>query len=107
MSTLPSAFTEANRRYVMSLYKRCLKLSLDWIIRRDIWRSEAIEIRQMFDANRNMNDPRQLKILLGKAEATLASLRHPDPYVFPTAPGGSKFERNMAPPLQEPVSQHV
>lgn len=40
-----SPFTTAHRSYVKSLYKRYLKNELDWVIRRDIWRDRAIEIR--------------------------------------------------------------
>lgn len=40
-----SPFTSAHRSYVKSLYKRTLKNELDWIVRRDIWRDRAIEVR--------------------------------------------------------------
>lgn len=40
------------RTYVKSLYRRILKNELDWIIRRDLWRERAIEVRMQFDRNR-------------------------------------------------------
>lgn len=40
-----SPFTSAHRSYVKSLYKRTLKNELDWIVRRDVWRDRAIEVR--------------------------------------------------------------
>jgi hypothetical protein len=50
MSTSP--FSAAHRQYVKSLYRRMLKNELDWIIRRDIWRAKAQEIRAEFERNR-------------------------------------------------------
>ena len=37
--------------------------------------------------------------LLREADAELATWTHPDPYVVPYMPGGSKFMRNPPPPL--------
>lgn len=42
---LPSPFTDAHRSYVKSLYKRILKNEQDWLVRRDLWRNRAIEVR--------------------------------------------------------------
>jgi hypothetical protein len=82
-----------------------LKNELDWIVRRDIWRAKAQEIRAEFERNRwvqtvtalcfsfvhatdflewhcrNVHDPRSLAIILHKAEEELASKLHPDPYI--------------------------
>lgn len=41
----PTAFSTAHKAYVQSLYRRYLRNSLDWCIRRDVWRDRAIEIR--------------------------------------------------------------
>ena len=35
-----------------SLYKRYLTNALDWTIRRDIWRGQAMQIRAEFEKNR-------------------------------------------------------
>jgi hypothetical protein len=40
------------RSYVKSLYRRYLNNSLNWVVRRDIWRQRAIEIRAEFERNR-------------------------------------------------------
>jgi hypothetical protein len=45
-------FSSAHRLRVKSLYKRSLKNALDWTIRRDLWRAEAMRIRAEFEANR-------------------------------------------------------
>ncbi|KAF9814396.1 hypothetical protein IEO21_05130 [Rhodonia placenta] len=76
----PSPFTVAHRRYVQSLYRRYLNNELNWVARRDIWRGRAIAIRAAFERNRNVHDPRELAIILEKAEADLAERQHPDPY---------------------------
>ena len=99
---MSSPFSSAHRLYVKSLYKRFLKNELDWIIRRDIWRAKALEIRAEFEKNRsvllysisrcnnnydhiyfrrNISDPRALAEVFEKAEAELASKKHPDPYI--------------------------
>lgn len=49
---LTSPFTNAHRLHVKSLYRRMLNNSLNWTIRRDIWRQKAIEIRAEFERNR-------------------------------------------------------
>lgn len=57
-STLPSRARphvlvhSRNRLYVKSLYRRYLTNSLNWYIRRDLWRQKAIEIRAEFERNR-------------------------------------------------------
>ncbi|TFK64058.1 hypothetical protein BDN72DRAFT_901894 [Pluteus cervinus] len=103
MST--STFSSAHRIYVKSLYKRYLTNSLDWTVRRDLWRAQAMEIRAEFEKNRNVHDPRALAAILEKAEAELANKKHPDPYIPPLFPGGTKWERNI-PPNMGPLYDH-
>ncbi|KAH7249642.1 uncharacterized protein BKA55DRAFT_567454 [Fusarium redolens] len=56
-------------------------------------------IRSLFEANRNVTDPRHQRALLTETEKLLESWKHPDPYTPPTAPGGSKYERNLPSPV--------
>lgn len=42
-----------------SLYRRSLKLALDWSVHRHIWRGQALYLRSLFEANSNIRDPRQ------------------------------------------------
>lgn len=44
------------------LYRRALKLSLDWTIERRLWRGQAMYIRSLFEAQRNVREPRQTKV---------------------------------------------
>ncbi|KEF53648.1 NADH dehydrogenase (ubiquinone) 1 beta subcomplex 9, partial [Exophiala aquamarina CBS 119918] len=91
-----------------SLYRRSLKLALDWAVQRNLWRGQAVYIRSLFDANRNINDPRHRRILFNETEKLLEKWKHPDPYRPPTAPGGSKYERNLpAPDLPPPSREFV
>lgn len=79
-SGAPLPFSAAHKSYVQSLYRRYLRNSLDWCIRRDLWRDEAIEIRAEFERARNIRNPRELARVLAQAEAELKSTKHPDPY---------------------------
>ncbi|KAL2072305.1 hypothetical protein VTL71DRAFT_11648 [Oculimacula yallundae] len=45
--------------------------------------------------------------LFQEAEAELEKWKHPDPYHAPTAPGGSKFERNLPAPILTPPTEMV
>ncbi|KAJ7639198.1 hypothetical protein FB45DRAFT_904963, partial [Roridomyces roridus] len=103
-SPVTNTFASAHRQYVQSLYRRTLKNTLDWTIRRDVWRGQAMQIRARFESNRHVKDPRQLAQIFEKAEATLAAWKHPDPYIPPTAPAGTKWERNLPPPTESPYA---
>ncbi|KAG5287096.1 LYR family protein [Histoplasma ohiense] len=83
----------------LSLYRRSLKLALDWAVHRHLWRGQAVYIRSLFDANRHVREPRQQKVLFRETEKLLEEWKHPDPYRAPTAPGGSKYERNSELPI--------
>jgi len=100
-----STFSSAHRLYVKSLYKRFLTNELNWAIRRDAWRQRAVQIRAEFERNRNIKDPRALAEIFAKAEARLKETLHPDPYIPPMYPGGTKWERNLPPPV-EPIFDH-
>ncbi|QIX00179.1 hypothetical protein AMS68_005696 [Peltaster fructicola] len=93
---------------VLSLYRRALKLSLDWTIHRNLWRGQALYIRDLFEANKHVSEPRQQRIIIEQTQDLLEKWKHPDPYRPPTAPGGSKYERNLpAPILDPPPKMHL
>lgn len=87
---------------VLSIYRRALKLTLAWTIERGLWRGQALYIRSLFEAKKDVREPRQLKALILEAEDLLDKWKHPEPYRPPTAPGGTKYERNMPPPILDP-----
>ncbi|KAG9247494.1 hypothetical protein BJ878DRAFT_492566 [Calycina marina] len=92
----------SNKQVVSSLYRRSLKLALDWSVHRYLWRGQALYIRSLFEAKKDIKDPRQQRALFKEAEDLLEKWKHPDPYRPPTAPGGSKFERNLPAPILDP-----
>jgi hypothetical protein len=49
-------------RISRSLYRRSLKLALDWAVHRNVWRGQAVYIRSLFEANKDIRDPRQQKV---------------------------------------------
>lgn len=75
-----TTFSALHKQYVASLYRRMLRNSLNWNVRRDLWRADAQRIRADFEHNRNVTNPRQLSALLQNAEAYLENFGHPDPY---------------------------
>ncbi|KAK2857307.1 hypothetical protein FQN49_004836 [Arthroderma sp. PD_2] len=98
----------STRHPALVLYKRALKLSLDWAVHRYLWRGQAVYIRSLFDANKHVRNPREQRVLFQETEKLLEKWKHPDPYKAPTAPGGSKWERNLPVPiLNEPQPQHL
>ncbi|RBR26173.1 uncharacterized protein FIESC28_01022 [Fusarium coffeatum] len=48
-----------------------------------------------------------IQALLTETEKLLESWKHPDPYTPPTAPGGSKYERNLPSPVLDPPPHPV
>ncbi|PKI83488.1 hypothetical protein MVES_002643 [Malassezia vespertilionis] len=73
-------FSELHTKYVKDLYRSFLRNSLNWHIRRDVWRQDAMRIRAEFEDNRNVQNPRLLASILKEAEKKLMSWQHPDPY---------------------------
>jgi NADH dehydrogenase (ubiquinone) 1 beta subcomplex subunit 9 len=92
----------SSRLAALSLYRRSLKLALDWSVHRHLWRGQAVYIRSLFENNRDVSDPRLQRTLLKETEKLFEKWKHPDPYIHPTAPGGSKYERNLPAPHMDP-----
>ncbi|KAL0631292.1 hypothetical protein Q9L58_009844 [Maublancomyces gigas] len=95
----------ATKSLVCSLYRRSLKTAFSWADGRVMYRITALNIRDMFEANRHTTDPRLQRALLQNTEDALERWKHPDPYLPPTAPGGSKYERNMPCPILTPPTE--
>ncbi|KAL7774575.1 hypothetical protein CFE70_005487 [Pyrenophora teres f. teres 0-1] len=82
----------SSKIHVLHLYRRSLKLALDWSVHRYLWRGQALYIRELFEAKRNVKEPRQMRELIKETEDLLEKWKHPDPYRPPTAPGGSSLD---------------
>ena len=65
---------------VTRLYRKTLKNMLSWTVQREMWRKEACELRATFDANKNVDMARAIK-LLEEGEAEFQRHKHPDPYI--------------------------
>ncbi|XP_044489803.1 NADH dehydrogenase [ubiquinone] 1 beta subcomplex subunit 9-like [Mangifera indica] len=83
---------------VRILYRRALKDTLNWAVHRHLFYKDADDLRVRFEANKHVEDLDTIDRLIADAEATYNKWRHPDPYIVPWAPGGSKFCRNPTPP---------
>ncbi|KAJ8642234.1 hypothetical protein MRB53_018928 [Persea americana] len=88
----------AQKERVRILYRRALKDTLNWAVHRHLFYQEASDLRERFEANKHVEDANTIDILIEEGEATYNKWRHPDPYIVPWAPGGSKFSRNPKPP---------
>ena len=51
-----------------SLYRRSLKLALDWAVHRYVWRGQALYIRGLFEANKHVTEPRQQRVCASPGE---------------------------------------
>ncbi|XP_078161067.1 LYR family of Fe/S cluster biogenesis protein [Carex rostrata] len=83
---------------VRSLYRNALKDTLNWAVHRHLFYQDASELREKFEANRHVQDLDAIDRLIDDAEVHYRNFQHPDPYIVPWAPGGSKFTRNPPPP---------
>ncbi|KAJ1450087.1 hypothetical protein M885DRAFT_448463 [Pelagophyceae sp. CCMP2097] len=93
----PSSHTQR----VCRLYKQALKTTLDWAVKRSIWAREADKLRIEFDEGAKLPlGSAKAIFLINEAERRLAARIHPEPYVLPYMPGGSKFMRNAPLPLE-------
>lgn len=102
MSKAILPFTEANSKRVASLFRQALRTAFDSSLKFDAYRKETIKIRSQFESNRTISDPNELNEVISKAQLKLAEWKHPDPYIPPCRPGGTKYERNI--PLEkEPI----
>ncbi|KAG2705821.1 NADH dehydrogenase [ubiquinone] 1 beta subcomplex subunit 9-like [Juglans microcarpa x Juglans regia] len=88
----------AQKERVRILYRRALKDTLNWAVHRHLFYEDASNLRERFDANKHVEDLNTIDRLIADGEANYNKWRHPDPYIVPWAPGGSKFTRNPTPP---------
>ncbi|TKW23418.1 hypothetical protein SEVIR_4G290600v4 [Setaria viridis] len=83
---------------VRLLYRRALKDTLNWAVHRHLFYQDASDLRDKFEANRHVDNLDVIDRLIDDAEAQHRNFQHPDPYIVPWAPGGTKFTRNPPPP---------
>lgn len=66
---------------------------------RSLERVEELKSYERYRGQMLINAPTQL--IIEETENLLDKWKHPDPYRAPTAPGGSKYERNLPVPSTE------
>ncbi|KAK7283530.1 hypothetical protein RIF29_13103 [Crotalaria pallida] len=88
----------AQKERVRILYRRALKDTLNWAVHRHLFYDDASNLRDRFEQNKHVEDLDTIDRMIADAEASYNKWRHPDPYIVPWAPGGSKFTRNPVPP---------
>lgn len=88
-------FTEANSKRVASLFRQAMRTAFNHALKFDAYREATISIRAQFEANKDIRDPQELEQVIAQAEAKLRKWKHPDPYIPPSRPGGTKWERNL------------
>ena len=79
MASALAELTHAQR--VTRLYRNSLKHLLSWCIDRRTWRMEAVQLRDRFDANKDIKDRRLATQILQEGEAEFELKKHPDPYI--------------------------
>ncbi|KAJ3111651.1 hypothetical protein HDU96_005487 [Phlyctochytrium bullatum] len=91
----------SHTKEIQRLYRKSLKLAQDWYWQREEFRQKALVIREAFEAKRGLVNPQEIQAAVLNTERLLAKYYHPQPYICPTAPGGSKWERNIPVPEEE------
>jgi len=98
VATRNAGVSDTYRRHIQHLYRATLKSVTDWC-RRPQSRIESIKVRAVFESHAQARTPREMAEHLHDLEALELSWRHPNPYIPPSAPGGTKFERFGPPRL--------
>ncbi|XP_048001069.1 NADH dehydrogenase [ubiquinone] 1 beta subcomplex subunit 9 [Leguminivora glycinivorella] len=83
---------------VCSLYKRALRNVEAFYDRRDVYRYQAVLLRDRFNKNAKIQDMRKAVQLLKEGEEELFLQQHPIPKKFAESPGGVAYEREVEPP---------
>lgn len=73
-------FGQEHRLLICGLYRRSLKVSLDWIVDRGDWRRFAMAVRQQFDEHAKETSPTKVQSLIQSTQLLLWRYRHPEPY---------------------------
>uniref|UniRef100_A0A2A4JFX2 NADH dehydrogenase [ubiquinone] 1 beta subcomplex subunit 9 n=1 Tax=Heliothis virescens TaxID=7102 RepID=A0A2A4JFX2_HELVI len=98
MAHIPMLGVKTHSQKVCSLYKRALRNLEAYYDRRNVYRYQAVLLRDRFDKNAKITDMRKAVELLKEGEQELFSLQHPIPRCFATSLGGVAHERVVTPP---------
>lgn len=70
-----------HKQEVTRLYRHSLKNLLWWVVRRDLWREQALDLRERFEANKDERDVKKVKQILEEGKAEFERKKHPFPYI--------------------------
>ena len=70
-----------HQQRVMRLYRNSLKHLLSWCIDRELWREEALMLRDRFDKYKYETNQKKIQMILADAETEFENKKHPFPYV--------------------------
>ncbi|XP_065184660.1 uncharacterized protein LOC135815311 [Sycon ciliatum] len=85
---------------VWRLYRNACRTALDHSRYRSQWQKDRVQIRERFEANKDLTDPDMLEKLVGMGEEEVRLKQHPLNTRHPKAPYGTKWQRNMQLPPQ-------
>jgi NADH dehydrogenase (ubiquinone) 1 beta subcomplex subunit 9 len=91
--------SQHSKRVVM-LYKKLLRRQRDWLVERDLINEMARKTRAVFDERASVVDPVLQKQYVKELEAEVELWSHPQPYILPTDPGGTSWQRNPPVPIE-------
>ncbi|XP_023952942.2 NADH dehydrogenase [ubiquinone] 1 beta subcomplex subunit 9 [Bicyclus anynana] len=97
MANVPLGIT-THAQKVCSLYKRGLRNLESFYDRRNVYRYQAVLLRERFDKNAKMTDMIKAAQLLKEGEEELFLKQHPIPKKFPMSVGGVAHQRVVTPP---------
>ncbi|RVE51669.1 hypothetical protein evm_003641 [Chilo suppressalis] len=98
MANVPFLGLKTHSQKVCSLYKRTLRNLEAFYDRRNVYRYQAVLMRERFDKNAQVKDMRVATQLLKQGEEELFLQQHPIPRKFPLSPGGVAYERVVQSP---------
>jgi NADH dehydrogenase (ubiquinone) 1 beta subcomplex subunit 9 len=80
---------------ITRLYRKSLRECINHYWQRPVCRQKQLICRERFDLHRHEENPIAIARLVAEAETILQEYAHQQPYISPTAPDGSKWERNL------------
>lgn len=94
--SLTGIYTHTQR--VKRLYKGALKNLFSFYDRRCMYRYQAVLLRQRFEENRCVSDPKVATYLVEQGEEELEKNKHYQTVCYHNSPGGSCYQREVVPP---------
>ncbi|GAB5360926.1 hypothetical protein AAMO2058_000669900 [Amorphochlora amoebiformis] len=85
---------------VRIIYRRVIKELFNYSSSRAVWGQFIKEARAKFEENKNLKKEQDIIKKIDEGFYWLKKHKHPEPYRYPTSPGGSKFQRNVPPDLE-------